>query len=642
MPEAVQSRVLPLPPGPSQPFGVNPFTFHRHRLQTFSRIAHDYGDISSFRLGPVRLAIMNHPDLVREVLVTHDDWFHKGRGVNELKRILGMGLLTSEGDFHRRQRRIIQPIFNHDKIAGYGADMVALATQARERWHDGDQLDIAREMMRLTLAVVGKTLFGVDVEGAASDVGHSLETMMRWTMNLISPYGFILDRLPLPGHRHFQEGLAKLNAILEAMILERRQKTGQGDLLARMLAAQDVEGDGKGMNDRQLRDEAMTLFLAGHETTAQALSFTWYLLAQHPQVEARLHDELGRVLGDRAATAEDYGKLSYTRKVLSESMRLISARVDHRPRHPAGHRAARLPHSQGHVRRHQPLHQPPRPALLPRPGALRSRALHPRGHRRAPALRLLSVRRRLARVHRRRLRHDGGDAALGHPRPALEVPAGAGFQAGARAADHPAAEARHRRAGAAQGVSLREEPIEEGEKALDVLPHRRMSRRQSREQLAKRLRFQVEGVERPEAVAEAQEGIEQPRRRFGKHSGADVRNLQRGVVEELPVPAGALDRETSQHRRDVPEQPLASEVEVVKNLRHPIDHEEVGGSGQPLLAVRGLPGEALQIAQVAAHFSRESRDDGRTLRRHPGSASPRQPARRENAAGPIPAGRDRP
>jgi cytochrome P450 len=322
MPEAVQSRVLPLPPGPSQPFGVNPFTFHRHRLQTFSRIAHDYGDISSFRLGPVRLAIMNHPDLVREVLVTHDDWFHKGRGVNELKRILGMGLLTSEGDFHRRQRRIIQPIFNHDKIAGYGADMVALATQARERWHDGDQLDIAREMMRLTLAVVGKTLFGVDVEGAASDVGHSLETMMRWTMNLISPYGFILDRLPLPGHRHFQEGLAKLNAILEAMILERRQKTGQGDLLARMLAAQDVEGDGKGMNDRQLRDEAMTLFLAGHETTAQALSFTWYLLAQHPQVEARLHDELGRVLGDRAATAEDYGKLSYTRKVLSESMRL--------------------------------------------------------------------------------------------------------------------------------------------------------------------------------------------------------------------------------------------------------------------------------------------------------------------------------
>jgi cytochrome P450 len=316
------AQPLPLPPGPSQPFGINPLTFHLHRLEKFSGVARDYGDISSFRLGPVRLAVLNHPDLVREVLVTHDDWFHKGRGVNELKRILGEGLLTSEGDFHRRQRRIIQPIFNHDKIAGYGTDMVGLASQARERWHDGDKLDIAREMMRLTLAVVGKTLFGVDVEGAAGDVGHSLETMMRWTMNLISPYGALLDMLPLPGHSRFREGLAKLDAVLNKMILERRAKPGQGDLLARMLAAQDVEGDGQGMNDRQLRDEAMTLFLAGHETTAQALSFTWYLLAQHPEIEAKLWEELGQVLGDRPPTSEDYPKLPYTRKVLSESMRL--------------------------------------------------------------------------------------------------------------------------------------------------------------------------------------------------------------------------------------------------------------------------------------------------------------------------------
>ncbi len=313
---------LPFPPGPSQPFGINPFTFHRHRLENFIRVARDYGDVAMFRLGPVRLALLNHPDLVREVLVTHDDWFHKGRGVEQLKRILGQGLLTSEGDLHKRQRRLIQPIFNHDRIAGYGTDMVALGAQARERWHDGERLDIAREMMRLTLAVVGKTLFGVDVEGSAGDVGHALETVMRWTMNLISPYGIFLDMLPLPGHRRFSEGLAQLDAIIQRMILERRQNPSLGDLLSRLLAAQDVEGDGKGMSDRQVRDEAMTLFLAGHETTAQALSFTWYLLAQHPQVEAKLWEELGRVLGDRLPSADDYPKLVYTRQVLWESMRL--------------------------------------------------------------------------------------------------------------------------------------------------------------------------------------------------------------------------------------------------------------------------------------------------------------------------------
>lgn len=321
MPEASR-KPLPFPPGPSQPFGINPFTFHKHRLENFRRVARDYGNLAMFRLGPVRLALLNHPNLVREVLVTHDDWFHKGRGVEELKRILGEGLLTSEGDLHRRQRRLIQPIFNHDRIAGYGGDMVALAAQARERWRDGDKLDIAREMMRLTLAVVGKTLFGMEVEGSAADVGHALETGMRWTMNLISPYGVVLNKLPLPGHRRFQEALARLDAILDQMIRERRQSPGGSDLLSLLLSAQDVEGDGTGMSNRQVRDEAMTLFLAGHETTAQALSFTWYLLAQHPEVEAKLHEELGRVLGDRSPAAADYPKLVYTRQVLSESMRL--------------------------------------------------------------------------------------------------------------------------------------------------------------------------------------------------------------------------------------------------------------------------------------------------------------------------------
>ncbi len=311
-----------LPPGPRAPFGVNPLTFHRHRLEILLRVAREYGDIASFLLGPVRVVLLNHPDLVREVLVTREDDFVKGRGIDELRRVLGQGLLSSEGDLHRRQRRLIQPLFRHERIAAYAADMVEVAERTAGRFRDGETFDVAREMMRLTLAIVGKTLFGVDVEGEAAEVGESLSTVMRWTMNRLSPFGGLLEKLPLAANRRFRESLGRLDALIERMITDRRRDPGHGDLLALLLAAQDVEGDGGGMSDRQVRDEAMTLFLAGHETTAQALTFTFWLLGHHPEVEGRLHAELDSVLDGRAPRAEDYGKLVYTRQVLWESMRI--------------------------------------------------------------------------------------------------------------------------------------------------------------------------------------------------------------------------------------------------------------------------------------------------------------------------------
>ena len=317
-----QSRLYP--PGPKRglPFS-GLLAYRRGPLPFFQNLASRYGDISYFTIGPQPAFFLNHPDLIKDVLVTQHQNFMKGLVLQRAKRLLGEGLLTSEGDFHKRQRRLAQPAFHRQRVASYAAVMVDFATRTSERWRHEATLDISEEMMRLTLGIVGKTLFDADVESESGEVGEAMSVVMELFDTLTLPFFDLLSKLPLPQLRRFDNARMKLDKIIFSLVEERR-RTGidRGDLLSMLLLAQDEEGDGGQMSDQQLRDELMTIFLAGHETTANALTWTWYLLSKHPEVETRLHEELDSVLGSRRPEFSDVAQLRYTEMVLAESMRL--------------------------------------------------------------------------------------------------------------------------------------------------------------------------------------------------------------------------------------------------------------------------------------------------------------------------------
>jgi len=296
--------------------------FRRNPIPFLTRLA-QRGDIVHFKLGPQNIYLFNHPDHIRDVLVTNNRNFTKSRGLELAKKFLGEGLLTSEGEFHRRQRRLAQPAFHRERIAGYAEVMVQYAARTRDRWKDTERLDIGQEMMRLTLAVVAKTLFDADVESEAADVRQSLTDIMEMFNRITTPFPQLLDKLPLPSNFKFQRARQQLDSIIYKFIRVRRASgVDRGDLLSMLLLATDEDGDGTSMTDLQLRDEAMTIFLAGHETTSNALTWTWYLLSQHPEVETRLHDEIDSMLGIRLPTAADFSRLRYSEMVLAEAMRL--------------------------------------------------------------------------------------------------------------------------------------------------------------------------------------------------------------------------------------------------------------------------------------------------------------------------------
>jgi cytochrome P450 len=312
-------------PGPKTYWpGGHGLYFRREPLTFLTRLAREYGDVVQFRAGPQRVFLLNHPDYVRDVLVTHHERFHKGRALQRAKRLLGRGLLTSEGEFHRRQRRLAQPAFHRQRVNSYARVMTEFAEKTSERWRDRTTLDISEEMMRLTLSIVGKTLFDADVESDADEVGAALTEVMSLFSYLLLPFSELLEKLPLPPQRRFLRARARLDAVIYRIIEERRRSgEDRGDLLSTLLLAVDEEGDRRPMTDEQLRDEVMTLFLAGHETTANALTWAWYLLAQNPEAESELHAELERVLADgRLPAAEDVPALRYTEMVVAETMRL--------------------------------------------------------------------------------------------------------------------------------------------------------------------------------------------------------------------------------------------------------------------------------------------------------------------------------
>jgi cytochrome P450 len=311
------------PPGPHNPplLGQLP-AYRRDGLGFLLRLASDYGEIVYFKIGPRDVYLLDQPESIKDVLVTYERVFPKGLGTDLLQPLLGQGLLTSSGEAHLRQHRLLQPAFHRARVAAYGEAMVEEASAAAARWRDGVTLDLHGAMMRLTLAVVARTLFSTDVTAEAPLVAETLDAFLRWWRVLMLPYSPLLQPLPLPIKRRFARTRARLDAFIARLIATRRADgADRSDLLSMLLLARDE--DGQGMSDAQVRDEAVTLLLAGHETTANALTWTWYLLAQHPAIMARLHAELDDVLAGRPPTVADVPRLRYTEMVLSEALRLF-------------------------------------------------------------------------------------------------------------------------------------------------------------------------------------------------------------------------------------------------------------------------------------------------------------------------------
>lgn len=296
-------------------------SFWRDRTTFLTRQA-ALGDVTFLRLGPQPVFFLNHPDHIRDLFVVNADKFEKGRALKRAKALLGEGLLTSEREAHLRQRRMIQPAFHRARIAEYAVSMVEYADKMASGWQDGEIRDIDKEMMHLTLQIVAKTLFSAEVEDDADEIGAAMTTMVELFNFLLLPFSEWLETLPIPHSIRFKRAKKKLDSVIYDIINERR-RTGEdkGDLLSMLLLAQD-ETDGTAMTDEQVRDEALTLFLAGHETTANALNWTWYLLSQNPEAEAKLHAELDAVLDSRVPAIDDVPHLKFTEAVLAESMRL--------------------------------------------------------------------------------------------------------------------------------------------------------------------------------------------------------------------------------------------------------------------------------------------------------------------------------
>ncbi|WP_298820480.1 cytochrome P450 [Chloroflexus sp.] len=281
------------------------------------------GDLVPFRAGPEQMLLVNHPALIREVLVTQHRAFVKGRVLERTKRLLGEGLLTSEGEMHLRQRRLIQPAFHRQRIAAYGSAMVAAAEARGARWRHGAILDISREMQAITLQVVGATLFSANTAADADEVFAAMHDLVAMFDLAILPFADWLMALPLPMARRFQRVKERLDAIIYRIIAERRADPhDRGDLLSLLLTAVDHQGDGYRMTDTQLRDELLTIFLAGHETTANAITWALYLIAWHPAIAETLQAELATALGDRVPTVADLPALRYTEWLFAEALRL--------------------------------------------------------------------------------------------------------------------------------------------------------------------------------------------------------------------------------------------------------------------------------------------------------------------------------
>jgi cytochrome P450 len=314
-----------VPPGPrGWPLLGMALQVLRDPLGTLQRIAREYGDIVTIPIVSDTRILLNHPDYIEQVTVMQQSKFHKSKLTKDVTgRLLGEGLLISEGDFWRRQRRLAQPAFQRNRINEYAATMVESAEAHSRKWQDSEERDIAQEMMALTLEIAVRTLFGTALPGEARQVGHSLEFLMRYSLRRARSPFKVPDKWPTSSNRRAEREIQFLDSLVYR-IIDERKKLGNtnehNDLLSLLMAALDE--DGSQMTSKQLRDEIMTLFMAGHETTALTLSWAWYLLSKNPAAETRLHEELRDVLAGRLPTIADLGGLPYLRGVVNEVLRL--------------------------------------------------------------------------------------------------------------------------------------------------------------------------------------------------------------------------------------------------------------------------------------------------------------------------------
>jgi len=312
-----------LPPGPKGKFLLGCATELAKDWPGFcGRCGRDFGDIAFYRFLRVPICQLTHPDDIETVLVRQASSFHKSRDYAALEFILGRGLLTNEGASWQRQRQLIQPAFRHENISAYGEIIAASAAEHLARWHDKQSGDLHEEMAALTLDIVSKSLFGSKLLHDTRAIGTEVAAYMERFFSQAALSFLLPDGFPIPKSPRLMRSRRKLNQVIFSIIRERRIHPAAGtDLLQTLLNATDEKG-GR-MSDVQLRDEIMTLFLAGHETTANALTWTWYLLAQNPDAERNLHEELDRELGGRAPSLSDLARLPYCEMIIKESMRLF-------------------------------------------------------------------------------------------------------------------------------------------------------------------------------------------------------------------------------------------------------------------------------------------------------------------------------
>jgi cytochrome P450 len=321
--EGAQPRAYRFPPG----FQRNLLWVAFRRLRPanpiilFQHLAEKYGDIAHYKIGWNHILFLNHPDYIREVLVVQNDNFIKERTVRRSKMLLGEGMITAEGSQHRAQRQVAQPAFHRQRIPEYANTMVTEAVALRDRWRNGEQRDISIEMMHLTLNVVSKTLFATELGDEVNELADAINRIMGlYNFLIMLPAAEWLVHLRPPGLAAFVRARKRIDAVVYRMIeAHRRDRSDSGSLLDLMLAASP---DRSPKSEQSLRDQVITIFLAGYETVANALSWTWYLLSQNPECELRLHDELDRELAGRPPGYEDVPRLRYAEMVLAESMRL--------------------------------------------------------------------------------------------------------------------------------------------------------------------------------------------------------------------------------------------------------------------------------------------------------------------------------
>jgi cytochrome P450 len=318
-----------LPAGPTGlPVIGNLLQMQRQGMLDFYRkLWEDCGDVATASIGPMKFLMVTRPEHIQHVLVKNADKYVKGLSHDKLRLAIGNGILTLEGDVWSRQRKLMQPTFTPKGIKPFAEIMSEEAQGLIDRWNAGLpgtwQVDISQEMQRVTMKVISRSMFGLDMDRDFTSASHALVALLEYTAATSTGLIDIPLFVPTPANRRLKEAKAELREFLMGVIRKRREEGLRNDLLSMLMTAKDAD-TGEVMTDEQLHDEALIIFFAGHETTASLLTWTWYLLSKHPDVEKKLHDELATVLGGRRPTLEDIPNLPYTRMVLDESLRHYS------------------------------------------------------------------------------------------------------------------------------------------------------------------------------------------------------------------------------------------------------------------------------------------------------------------------------